>query len=146
MWQTFFQWISRVCQIKNIKYIQQNLIYYETLVQLLYLSGNHLSLLMIYKNKMVTLKNLILKYIGMKNITILKRKCVFRSVIETVGCMFHEKHFPCPMNMFAQFWPLHNYYVTRKCQEGKQDMFTLWSFYILLYFVEFCIIFSSSWK
>jgi hypothetical protein len=58
---------------------------------------------MIYKNKMVTLKNLILKYIGMKNITILKRKCVFRSVIETVGCMFHEKHFPCPMNMFAQF-------------------------------------------
>ena len=30
---------------------------------------------MIYKNKMVTLKNLILKYIGMKNINILKRKC-----------------------------------------------------------------------
>jgi hypothetical protein len=55
---------------------------------LLYLSGNHLPLLMIYKNKMVTLKNLILKYIGMKNI--LKRKChvginvVFIEVIETV--------------------------------------------------------------
>jgi len=30
---------------------------------------------MIYKNKMVTSKNLILKYIGMKNINILKRKC-----------------------------------------------------------------------
>jgi len=29
---------------------------------------------MIYKNKMVTLKNLILKYIGIKNINILKRK------------------------------------------------------------------------
>jgi hypothetical protein len=43
---------------------------------------------MIYKNKMVTLKNLILKYIGMKNI--LKRKChvginvVFIELIETV--------------------------------------------------------------
>ena len=33
---------------------------------------------MIYKNKMVTLKNLILKYIGMKNINILKRKCHIR--------------------------------------------------------------------
>ena len=55
---------------------------------------------MIYKNKMVTLKNLILKYIGMKNINIhlwiekevsCSNKCnVF---IETVWCMFHEKHF-----------------------------------------------------
>ena len=27
-----------------------------------------------------------------------------------------------------------------KCQERKQHMFTLWSFYTLLYFVEFCII------
>ena len=68
----FFQWISRVCQIK---YIHQNLRCYETIVQLLYLSGNHLPLLMICKNKMVTLKNLILKYIGVKNINILKRKC-----------------------------------------------------------------------
>ena len=50
-------------------------IVYETIVQLLYSSGNHLSLVMIYKNKMVTLKNLILKYIGMKNINILKREC-----------------------------------------------------------------------
>jgi hypothetical protein len=33
----FFLWISRVCQIKNIKYINQNLRYYETIVQLLYL-------------------------------------------------------------------------------------------------------------
>jgi len=30
---------------------------------------------MIYKNKIVTLKNLLLKYIGMKNIIILKRNC-----------------------------------------------------------------------
>ena len=60
---------------KNIKYIHQNIIYYETIVQLLYLSGIHLPLVMIYKNKLVTLKNLILKYIGMTNINILKRKC-----------------------------------------------------------------------
>ena len=40
-----------------------------------YSSGNHLCLVMIYKNKMVTLKNLILKYIGIKYINILKRKC-----------------------------------------------------------------------
>ena len=71
----FFLWISRVCQIKNIKYIHQNLRYYETIVQLLYLSGNHLPLLMIYKNKMVTPKNLILQYIGMTNINTLKRNC-----------------------------------------------------------------------
>jgi hypothetical protein len=34
---TFFStdWISRVCQIKNIKYIHQNLRYYETIVLLL---------------------------------------------------------------------------------------------------------------
>jgi len=33
--QTFFLlWISSVYQIKNIKYIHQNLIYYETIVQL----------------------------------------------------------------------------------------------------------------
>jgi hypothetical protein len=37
---------------------------------------------------MVPLKNLILKYIDMKNIIILKRKCVFRSVVETVWCMW----------------------------------------------------------
>ena len=62
------------------------------MVQLLYLSGNHLPLVMIYKNKLVTLKNLILKYIGMENINILKRNChvginecsVFRNDIETV--------------------------------------------------------------
>jgi hypothetical protein len=39
------------------------------------MSGNRLPLVMIYKYKMVTLKNLILKYIGMTNINILKRKC-----------------------------------------------------------------------
>jgi hypothetical protein len=65
---------------------------------------------MIYKNKMVTLKNLILKYIGMKNINILKRKCHFGinvdiEDIETVRCIskFHEKHCHYPMNMFAPF-------------------------------------------
>ena len=85
----------------------QNLIYYETIVQLLYLSGNHLPLVMIYKNKLVTLKNLILKYIGIININILKRKChvginvVFLEVI--LKLMFHEKYLHCPMNMFAPF-------------------------------------------
>jgi len=70
----FFHWISRVYQIKNSKYIHQNLRYYETIVQLLYLSGNNLPLLICYTNKMVTLKNLILKYKGRKKINILKRK------------------------------------------------------------------------
>ena len=58
----------------------------------------------------------VLKYIGMTNINILKRKChvginvvFFRSDIETVWCMFHEKYFHCSMNMFAPFWPSHNY-------------------------------------
>jgi hypothetical protein len=31
VWQTFFHWISRVCQIRNIKYIH-NLRYHETIV------------------------------------------------------------------------------------------------------------------
>ena len=65
------------------------------------------------QNKMVTLKNLILKYIGMKNI--LKRKChvginvVFIEVIETVWCMIHEKHVNYPMIMFAPslIWDRH---------------------------------------
>ena len=35
VWQTFFHLISSVCQIKNIKYINQNLTYYETIVPLL---------------------------------------------------------------------------------------------------------------
>jgi len=54
---------------------------------------------------MVTLKNLILKYIGMKNINILKRKChvginvVFLEVI----LKLYGKHFHCPMNMFEPF-------------------------------------------
>jgi hypothetical protein len=67
VWQIYF---PNEFQIKNIKYIHRNLRYYETKVQLLYLSGNHLPLVMIYKNKMVTLKNWILKYIDMKNINI----------------------------------------------------------------------------
>ena len=33
-----------------------------------------------------------------------------------------------------------------RISQGIQDMSTLWSFYALLYFVEFCIIFSSSWQ
>ena len=70
----FFLMNFKCLSNKNIKYIHQNIIYYETIVQLLYLSGIHLPLVMIYKNKLVTLKNLILKYIGMTNINILKRK------------------------------------------------------------------------
>jgi hypothetical protein len=66
------------------------------------------------QNKMVTLKNLILKYISMKNI--LKRKChvginvVFIEAIETVWCMIHEKHVNYPMIMFAPslIWDRHN--------------------------------------
>jgi hypothetical protein len=46
--------------------------YYETIVQFRYLSGNQLPLQMSCKNKIVTLKNLILKYIGMENIHYLK--------------------------------------------------------------------------
>jgi hypothetical protein len=33
VWLTFFYWISRVCQ-KKIKYIHQNLKYYETIQQI----------------------------------------------------------------------------------------------------------------
>jgi hypothetical protein len=60
---------------------------------------------------MATLKNLILKYIGMKNINILKRKChvginvVFLECdIETVWCMFHEKPFPLPQEIFQWYF------------------------------------------
>jgi hypothetical protein len=69
------------------------------------LSGNHLPLLVIYKNKMVALKNLTLNYIGMQNINILKRKChvginvVFLEVI----LKLYEKHLHCPMKMLAPF-------------------------------------------
>ena len=109
----FFHWISRDCQIKNIKYIQQNHRYYETIVHLLY----HLPLRMLYKRKMVTLKNLILKYIGRKKNQYIEKKVscwnkctkcsVFRSDIETVWCMFNETYFHCPMNMFAPFWHIY---------------------------------------
>jgi hypothetical protein len=70
----FFLWISK-CQIKNIKYIHQNLrIFFETSTIALFVRKS-LLLLMIYKNKMVTLKNSILIYIGMNNINRLKRNC-----------------------------------------------------------------------
>jgi hypothetical protein len=113
---------------------------------LLYLSGNHLSPLMIYKNKMVTLKNLILKYIGMKNI--LKRKChvginvVFIEVIETVWCMIHEKHVHYPMIMFAPFaqpvWRTKSYNFKRKAWEGNVLFF-------LKYFLIFFLLFGWSY-
>jgi hypothetical protein len=41
----------RLSRSKYSKYIHQYIIYYETMVQLLYLSGNHLPLVMIYENK-----------------------------------------------------------------------------------------------
>ena len=144
-----FQWISRVCQIKkNIKYIHQNLRYYETIVQLLYLSGNHIPLLMIctkingHTENIKIYWNKKYHYIE-KKVLCWNKFSVFRSDIETVWSTFHEKHFHCLMNMFAPFWHSHNYQVSRKCQEGKQDMFLWWSFYILLYFAEFCIIFEQ---
>ena len=141
----FFQWISKVSQMSKIKY--------ETIVRLLYSSGNHLSLVMIYKNKMVTLKNLILKYIGMNNINILKRKChvginvvFFRRDIETVWCLFHEKYFHCPMNKFYRFdlhiiirWPENVRRVNKICLHCGHFIHC----YILLNFVLF---FSSSWQ
>jgi hypothetical protein len=68
VWQTVYQ-------KKNSKYIHQNIIYYETIVQLLYLSEITYPWWWYIKNKLVTLKNLILIYIGMTNINILKRKC-----------------------------------------------------------------------
>jgi hypothetical protein len=67
-----------------------------------------LPLVMIYKNKLVTLKNWILKYIGMTNINILKRKChvginvVFLEVIlKLCDVCFMKNIFIAPMNMFA---------------------------------------------
>ena len=89
VWQTFFHWISRVCQIKNIKYIHQNLRYYETI--LLYLSGSHLPLLMFYKKINGHIEKLNTEiYWYEKNQYIEKKvscwnKCsVFRTDIETV--------------------------------------------------------------
>jgi hypothetical protein len=55
-----------------------------------------------YKNKMVTLKNLILKYIGMNNINILKRNCqvginvVFVEVILKLYDVRFKKAFSLP--------------------------------------------------
>ena len=63
-----------------------------------YLSGKHLPLLMFYKNNIVTLKNLILKYIGMENINIWKRMCqvginvVFLEVILKLYDVCFMKH------------------------------------------------------
>jgi hypothetical protein len=65
---------------------------------------------MIYKNKMVTLKNLILKYIGMNNINILKRNChvginvVFlEMILKMYDVCFMKNISIAPMNMFAPF-------------------------------------------
>jgi len=65
---------------------------------------------MIYKNKMVTLKNLILKYIGMKNINILNRNChvginvVFlEMILKLYDVCFMKNIFIAHMNMFAPF-------------------------------------------
>ena len=63
-----------------------------------YLVSCVLPLVMIYKNKLVTLKNWILKYIGMTNINILKRKChvginvVFLEVILKLYDLCFMKH------------------------------------------------------
>jgi len=149
----FFHWISRVCQIKNIKYIHQILRYYETIVQLLYLSGNHLPLLMIYKNKIVTLKNLLLKYIGMKNIIILKRNChvginvVFLGVIlKLCDVCFMKNIFIAPWTCLHRFdlyiiirWPDNIRRVNKICLNCGHFIHC----YILLNVVLY---FSSSWQ
>ena len=128
-------------------------IVYETIVQLLYSSGNHLSLVMIYKNKMVTLKNLILKYIGMKNINILKRKChvginvVFlEEILKLYDVCFMKNIFISPWTCLYRFdlhiiirWP-------ENVRRGNNICLHCGHFihcYILLNFVLF---FSSSWQ
>ena len=70
---SYSNWISSVYQIKNIKYIHQNIIYYET--NCFICQEITYPWWWFIKINLVTLKNLILKYIGMTNINILKRKC-----------------------------------------------------------------------
>ena len=116
---------------KKIKYIHQNLRYYEWLI----CQDINYPLLMVYKNKMVTLKNFILKYIGMKNINILKRKCLVGINLLFLELILKLYDVCFMKNIFiALFWPSH------KMSGCKQHMFTLWLFHTLLYFVEFCII------
>ena len=146
----FFHCISRVCQIKNIKYTHQNLRYYETIVQLLYLSENHL---MIYKNKIVTLKNLLLKYIGMKNIIILKRNChvgmnvvILEVILKLYDACFMKNIFIAPWTCLHRFdlhtiirWPENVSRVNKICLNCGYFIHC----YILLNVVLF---FSSSWQ
>jgi hypothetical protein len=75
----------------------------------------------------MTLKNLILKYIGMKNINILKRKCHFGinvdiEDIETVRCIskFHEKHCHYILVLSFSMWPFYFY----KSSAGVRDFLT----------------------
>jgi hypothetical protein len=115
VWQTFIPMnFKSLSNKKNIKYIHQNLRYYETIVQLLYLSGNHIPLLMICTKLNGHTENIKIywnkkyHYIE-KKVLCWNKFSVFRSDIETVWSTFHEKHFHCLMNMFAPFWHSHNY-------------------------------------
>ena len=124
----------------NTLYMHRNLRYYETIVQLLYLSGKHLPLLMIIKQiKWSHWTNSILKYIGMKYINILKGKChvgITVAFLELILKLFDV----CFMkNIFIAPWIcLHHFdlHIIIRLPENV-DMFTL------LYFVLF---FSSWWQ
>ena len=74
---------------------------------MLYLSGNHLPLVMIYKNKLVTLKNLILKYIRMTNINI-TGTCFIQKIYAPSSSLLQGKHLPFTpsplrLNIFCLF-------------------------------------------
>ena len=120
---------------------------YETIVQLFYSSGSHWCLVMIYKNKMVTLKNLILTYIGMKNIIILKRKChveinvVFlEEILKLYDVCFMKNIFISPWTCLYRF----DLHIISRWPENVRRVNKIWLHcghfihcYILLNFVLF---------
>jgi hypothetical protein len=109
---------------------------------------------------MVTSKNLILKYNFLiychywyekyqcieKKVSCWNKCSVFRSNIETIWCMFHEKHFHCPVWTYLHRfdlhiiirWPKNVRRVNKICLHCGHFIHC----YILLNFVLF---FSTSW-
>ena len=81
---------------------------------------------MVHKNKMVTLKNLILKYISMKNINILKRKCrvginlLFLELILKLYDVCFTKNI-----CIAPFWPSHKMLLFRPSEPDDLRIFIL---------------------
>ena len=108
--------------LRTLSYLHEDLLFYKMRVVI---CGSkcttwyncficqEITYLMIYQNKMITLKKIILKYIGMKYI-VKKVSCwnkcsVFFKWYWNCVMYVSWKKFHCPMNMFAQFWPSHNY-------------------------------------